>query len=66
MHTFNSSSKTVYGESVYHFHHNGDYSGNVIISTITEEIEIPMVDLLEFFHHYIGEQIEYQKEREER
>jgi hypothetical protein len=29
----------------------------VIISTITSEMEIPMADLLEFFQHYISEQI---------
>jgi hypothetical protein len=52
---FNSSSKTIYGESVYQFEYNDDYSGDVIISTITSEMEIPMADLLEFFHHITQE-----------
>jgi xanthine dehydrogenase molybdopterin-binding subunit B len=54
---FNSSSKTIHGEPVYQFDYDADYSGEVIISTITSEMEIPMADLLEFFQHYIGEQI---------
>jgi phosphopentomutase len=54
---FNSSSKTIRNESVYDFYYNADYSGEVIISTITSEMEIPMADLLEFFQHYISEQI---------
>jgi hypothetical protein len=52
---FNSSSQTIHGASVYQFDYNADRSGDVTINTITSEMEIPMTDLLEFFHHITQE-----------
>lgn len=34
------------------FHHNGDFSGNVIIENDDDRIEIPFVDILELVGRY--------------
>jgi hypothetical protein len=46
MHTFEADSGT-------RIHYNSDYSGDVIITTVTDRIELPCKDILDFVASYI-------------